>query len=413
MPSTAALNALGLNIRELRQIIKVDREASTKLEVRITKVRQDIKNGRRLPEKTVEKMESLNKDMTKELVQHIEKIEEQKVLTTTDRELLQALNAQLAICDRSGMQLAELRDLEQELHRRQRKDSAYDEPLPLGGTPRRPSKASTLYTPADISSSYTPAISNPLPPPPPYTPAHNISQPMFTPPSSYSPRSSSFSLDYVGHQAPRRKSAERRHSLFTPPFGHAASSSIKPPSPPVHLGSVPLGAHYPTPPSPMSSRSIPPPSPPVNTPPRAEPMRRNSSKTARKVGAGIGAGAGEYQYYSYADYDDSEDEDVIAEWSKSDWPLLYRILDIDPSTDPDVLLLLAKRYVYSPLCRIRLCSNYRQHLLTSLSFSCQPDNSNVFPFDTTPADFRMILMPQRDGMSFPRVTLGMIDDGGT
>lgn len=81
-------------------------------------------------------------------------------------------------------------------------------------------------------------------------------------------------------------------------------------------------------------------------------MRRNSSKTARKVGAGIGAGAGEYQYYSYADYDDSEDEDVIAEWSKSDWPLLYRILDIDPSTDPDVLLLLAKRYVYGPLCRI-------------------------------------------------------------
>lgn len=343
MPSTAALNALGLNICELRQIIQVDREASTKLQVRISKVRQDIKNGRRLhvPEKTVEKMESLNKDMTKELVQHIEKIEEQKVLTTTDRELLQALNAQLAICDRAGMQLAELRDLEQELHRKQRKDSAYSEPLPLGGTPRRPSKASTLYTPADISSSYTPAMSNPLPPPPPYTPSHNINQPMFTPPSSYSPRSSSFSLDHVDNQAPCRKSAERRHSLFTPPLGHAASSSIKPPSPPVHLGSVPLGAHYPTPPSPMSSRSIPPPSPPVNTPPRAEPMRRNSSKTARKVGGG--AGAGEYQYYSYADYDDSEDEDVIAEWSKSDWPLLYRILDIDPSTDPDVLLLLAKR----------------------------------------------------------------------
>lgn len=146
-------------------------------------------------------------------------------------------------------------------------------------------------------------------------------------------------------------------------------------------------------------------------------MRRNSSKTARKVGAGIGAGAGEYQYYSYADYDDSEDEDVVAEWSKSDWPLLYRILDIDPSTDPDVLLLLAKRYVYSRLCSILFSSNYRKHLLTSSFFSfflVQPDNSNVFPFDTTPADFPMIPMPQRDGtFFFSQVTLGVIDDDGT
>lgn len=143
-------------------------------------------------------------------------------------------------------------------------------------------------------------------------------------------------------------------------------------------------------------------------------MRRNSSKTARKVGAGIGAGAGEYQYYSYADYDDSEDEDVIAEWSKSDWPLLYRILDIDPSTDPDVLLLLAKRYVYSPLQNLFSLNHRRRHLLTSsfLLFLVQPDNSNVFPFDTTQADFPTIPMPQRDGtFFFSQVTLGIIDNG--
>ena len=343
MPSTAALNAAGLNLCQLRQIIKLDREASNELQARIGQVRQDIKNGLRLPEKTVDMMESLNKDMTKELVQHIEKIEEQKKLTTTDRELLQALNAQLAVCDRSGMQIAELRDLEQELDRRQRKDSAYTEPLPLGGTPRKPSKASTLYTPAEIPHTPPGLVGNPLPPPPPYTPSHNplFTPPVFTPPSSYSPRSSNPSLERVDSQDPRRKSMDRRQSLFMSPSGPSTPTFVNPPSPPVTLGSVPSGLPYPTPPSPMNRRSMPPPSPPMGTPPFVppEPIRRNSSKTAVRAGAG----AGEYQYYSYADYDDSDDEDVQAEWSKSEWPMLYRILDIDPSTDPDVLLLIAKR----------------------------------------------------------------------
>lgn len=57
-------------------------------------------------------MEQSNKDMTKDLVSRVEKIESAANLDATNREMLQALNARLAVCDLQAMRLAELRDLE-------------------------------------------------------------------------------------------------------------------------------------------------------------------------------------------------------------------------------------------------------------------------------------------------------------
>jgi hypothetical protein len=51
--------------------------------------------------------------MTKDLVSRVEKIESSvEALDATDREMLQALNARLAVCDLQAMRLAELRDVE-------------------------------------------------------------------------------------------------------------------------------------------------------------------------------------------------------------------------------------------------------------------------------------------------------------
>ncbi|GIZ38578.1 hypothetical protein CKM354_000199100 [Cercospora kikuchii] len=344
MPTTAALQAAGLNVCELRQIIKLDREATKELQSRTDKLRRDLRNGGVLPEKTVEMMEDLNKDMTRELVQKIEKIESQDALTTTDRELLQALNAQLAKCDQSGMKLAELRDLEEELQRR-RRDSGYKDTLPLGGTPRRISKASARYTPAEIPHTIPIRPNVNLPPPPPYTPTYSpsSSDPTLTPPSSRSPRSSNHSLERVdSSQGRSRKSMERaRPAVFMPPIASTSPRFPPPPTSPIMPASAPMSSTPPTPPTPRSFRSMPSPFAPAVHPPFAappEPVRRSSSNKRASA-----SGTGEYQFYSYADYDDSDDEAIHAEWSKTDWPLLYRILDINPSTDPDVLLLLAKR----------------------------------------------------------------------
>ena len=97
---------------ELRSLIAQDLAASNELATRITQLRQDIEDGKLLPPKKVDLMEQSNKDMTKDLVARVEKIESAANLDATNREVLQALNARLAVCDLQAMRLAELRDLE-------------------------------------------------------------------------------------------------------------------------------------------------------------------------------------------------------------------------------------------------------------------------------------------------------------
>jgi len=100
------------NIAELKALIAHDLAASNELADRISQLRIDIAEGKPLPSKKVDLMERSNKDMTKDLVSHVEKIESGSDLDATDREMLQALNARLAVCDLQAMRLAELRDVE-------------------------------------------------------------------------------------------------------------------------------------------------------------------------------------------------------------------------------------------------------------------------------------------------------------
>lgn len=103
----------GHSIADLRALAERDLEASNELQVRIERLRKDIADGKKLPKKKIDLMEVSNKDMTKELVTRIEQIEA-NTTTATDREMLQALNARLTVCDIQAMRLAELRELERE-----------------------------------------------------------------------------------------------------------------------------------------------------------------------------------------------------------------------------------------------------------------------------------------------------------
>ena len=100
------------NTKELQALIARDLAVSNELADRISQLRLDIAEGKALPPKKVDLMERSNKDMTKDLVSRVEKIESAPALDATDREMLQVLNARLAVCDLQAMRLAELRDVE-------------------------------------------------------------------------------------------------------------------------------------------------------------------------------------------------------------------------------------------------------------------------------------------------------------
>lgn len=100
------------NTAELKALIARDLAASNELADRISQLRISIAEGKPLPSKKVDLMEQSNRDMTKELVSRVEKIESAPDLDATDREMLQALNARLAVCGLQAMRLAELRDVE-------------------------------------------------------------------------------------------------------------------------------------------------------------------------------------------------------------------------------------------------------------------------------------------------------------
>jgi hypothetical protein len=103
-----------MSLAETHSLIARDLATSNELANRITQLRQDIAEGKPPPSKKVDLLERSNKDMTKELVLRLEHIESIPAgnLEATDRKMMQALNARLAVCDLQAMRLAELRDLE-------------------------------------------------------------------------------------------------------------------------------------------------------------------------------------------------------------------------------------------------------------------------------------------------------------
>jgi hypothetical protein len=122
------------NLAEIHSLIARDLAASNELAARITLLRRDIAEGKPPPQKKVDLLERSNKDMTKELVLRVERIESLPAgsLEATDREVLQVLNARLAVCDLQAMRLAELRDLE--FTARNIKERAYLEAEVNGGS---------------------------------------------------------------------------------------------------------------------------------------------------------------------------------------------------------------------------------------------------------------------------------------
>ena len=102
-----------INAAEMHSLIDRDLAASNELAARIAELRQDVTEGKAQPSKKIALLERPNKDMTKELVLRIERIENIPAgdLEVVDKEMLQALNDRLAVCDLQAMRLAELRDL--------------------------------------------------------------------------------------------------------------------------------------------------------------------------------------------------------------------------------------------------------------------------------------------------------------
>lgn len=97
------------SLAEIRFLIERDLLASNELAARITQLRQDITDGNPPSSSSIAIMDSSNKDRARQISSLIEELGDK---TVGDRELLQALTARQVICDRHGMQLAELRDLE-------------------------------------------------------------------------------------------------------------------------------------------------------------------------------------------------------------------------------------------------------------------------------------------------------------
>ncbi|KAK6442881.1 hypothetical protein LTR95_000896 [Oleoguttula sp. CCFEE 5521] len=102
----------GTSLTDLRALIVVDITASNSLQARIAQLEDDLAAGKSIPDKKVNLMERSNKDIVRDLVARLEQIEGLDNLTATDREMMQALNARLAVCDLHAMRLAKLRDLE-------------------------------------------------------------------------------------------------------------------------------------------------------------------------------------------------------------------------------------------------------------------------------------------------------------
>ncbi|EME39954.1 hypothetical protein DOTSEDRAFT_158568 [Dothistroma septosporum NZE10] len=368
---SSAMSAAGLDVNDLRSIMKLDIAASNELQSRIEQLRQDISAGRRPPEEKIALCDMANKDMTKDLIRRIEKIEGQGRLTTGDREMLQAFSSRLAVCDRQGMDITELRDWKRDVQRQ--------EALPLGGKPRTPETLpcppmkvtehlrkgpdcgvrSTSPGPileridsGDRRPAESPRLGSDrtfgIPPSP-----RRSSQPYFPPPPSSPNRPGAFATPPSPKQSGRRVPQVMQPP---PPPAPYVSSNTTTPSP--HFGSqVPYG----TPPSSRGSeRAVP--TPPVSRPRSQYGDARSSSESLAprrsmdgRYGVDPPSAASSLRRPTYHPptleeprcevYYSSNYIEGDLELEKTTWPLLYRILDVDPSTPPRIFEQTMKRRV--------------------------------------------------------------------
>lgn len=106
-----------MSITNLKDLVRKDIDESNELQTRIDALAKSIAEGKDFPKLAFHMMEQSNAATCKDLIRRMEKIEDQPgKLTPTDKEMLQALTARLAICDKHASRLIEFRDLEIRAH---------------------------------------------------------------------------------------------------------------------------------------------------------------------------------------------------------------------------------------------------------------------------------------------------------
>lgn len=111
MSSTSATSSAGLNIEDLRELVKKDLDASNELQNRIDRIRKYAAAGEKPDSTEVSLVGVEHKQIGRDLVSRIEQIEQQKDLMAADRNMLQVLTARLGVHDLQSARIAELGDL--------------------------------------------------------------------------------------------------------------------------------------------------------------------------------------------------------------------------------------------------------------------------------------------------------------
>jgi len=100
------------SIEQLKDFTKRDQDACRDLQIEIDRLTMDMDKYKDTPlASTVILPEQADRHITSSLVRRIQAIEDRDVINATDREMLRALEARLAACDQKGMKLARLHDL--------------------------------------------------------------------------------------------------------------------------------------------------------------------------------------------------------------------------------------------------------------------------------------------------------------
>ncbi|KAK3715583.1 hypothetical protein LTR37_007071 [Vermiconidia calcicola] len=105
------MSSPGINIADLRELVKKDIAASNNLQRRIDSLQASIAAGENPSPDTTSLMNNEHKRIGKDLVLRIEQIEDQKSVEATNRTMLQELTARLGVHDLLTARLAEYRDL--------------------------------------------------------------------------------------------------------------------------------------------------------------------------------------------------------------------------------------------------------------------------------------------------------------
>lgn len=175
------MSSAGTSIAHLRELAKEDLQRSHEIQARIEQIKSDVAKGTLPEEGTLTLMHNDNKHLAHDLNRRIEQIEGRKDLNATDREMLQALIQRLSIADQTTMRVAELRDTNARARGRDLSKPLEGVELPLGYKAAWRKKVKAAHAPAEPSPQppMQPLMEPVLPPPTPAAATHDqIAQPL-------------------------------------------------------------------------------------------------------------------------------------------------------------------------------------------------------------------------------------------